>query len=64
MDKKKKKRHICIDCEEKTSNFYTIPTNRGNIIKCAGCYELWVMRSTRASYGSNNGAGKTNNWEE
>ena len=64
MDKKKKKRHICIDCEEKTSNYYKIATNRGNIIKCAGCYELWVMRSTRASYGSNNGAGKTNNWEE
>ncbi len=47
MDKKKKKTEICSDCENQTQNFYKIPTNRGDLIKCRNCYELWVLRGTR-----------------
>ena len=50
--KKKKEKLQCIDCDKETSDFYKIPTNRGNIIKCAKCYELWMSRTTRANYGS------------
>lgn len=65
MDRKKKKREVCIDCEETTGNYYAVPTNRGNIIKCANCYELWITRSVRASYGSNNNnTGKPTKWED
>lgn len=48
-EKKKiqKKRETCIDCDCETDDFYKIPTNRGNIVKCANCYELWILRSTR-----------------
>jgi hypothetical protein len=38
----------CIDCNEDTVNYYKIPTNRGNIIKCRDCYELWVLRGSRS----------------
>lgn len=41
--------HICIDCEQETSNFYKIQTNRGDVIKCRNCYELWIIRTTRYS---------------
>lgn len=47
MDKKNKKTEICIDCENKTQNFYKISTNRGDIVKCRDCYELWIARTTR-----------------
>lgn len=47
MDKKKKKIEVCIDCEKTTDNYYKIPTNRGLIVKCDNCYELWVLRSSR-----------------
>ena len=45
--KKKKKIETCIDCDQPTDDFYKIPTNRGNIVKCANCYELWILRGTR-----------------
>ena len=63
-DKKKKEKLKCIDCEQKSSDYYTVPTNRGNIIKCAKCYELWIWRSTRMSYGSINNIGKSTNWDD
>lgn len=54
MDKKKKKiqkKVECIDCKKKTTDFYKIPTNKGGIHKCANCYELWILRSTRSYAG-------------
>ena len=45
--KKKKELLICGDCELKTNDFYKIPTNKGNIVKCAPCYELWYSRKNR-----------------
>jgi hypothetical protein len=48
-EKKKieKKKETCIDCDSLTDDFYKIPTNRGNIVKCAECYELWILRGSR-----------------
>lgn len=46
-NKKEKKTETCIDCNGQTNDFYKIATNRGNIIKCAECYELWVLRGSR-----------------
>ena len=46
---KKKEKLKCIDCEELSDDYYQIATNRGHIIKCAKCYELWLWRSTRMS---------------
>lgn len=48
---KKKEKLKCIDCEELSDDYYQIATNRGHIIKCAECYELWLWRSARVSYG-------------
>lgn len=45
--KKKEKIVECIDCECETDDFYRIQTNRGDIIKCSKCYELWILRSSR-----------------
>jgi predicted SprT family Zn-dependent metalloprotease len=63
-DKKKKEIYQCIDCDQPTSDYYRIPTNRGYITKCAKCYELWISRATRLNwnYGTNNG--KTNHYDE
>ncbi len=47
--KKKTKNLVCIDCEGKTSNFYRIQTNRGDVIKCHKCYELWILRTGRTN---------------
>jgi hypothetical protein len=49
MEEKKKKteKKLCIMCECETNDFYKIPTNKGHVIKCADCYELWILRSTR-----------------
>tara|TARA_R110000851_G_scaffold66379_1_gene150167 strand:- start:1664 stop:1876 length:213 start_codon:yes stop_codon:yes gene_type:complete len=49
---KKKKEFECIDCEEITSDYYTIQTNKGNIYKCAACYEDWTRRMVRSQYAS------------
>ena len=46
---KKIKKEICIDCDCETTDFYRIQTNRGYIAKCANCYELWILRSSRIS---------------
>ncbi len=48
---KKKEKLKCIDCEELSDDYYQIATNRGYIIKCVECYELWLWRSSRVSYG-------------
>lgn len=49
MEEKKKKpeKKLCIMCDKETNDFYKIPTNKGHVIKCANCYELWILRSTR-----------------
>jgi len=39
---------VCTDCEQETDDYYAIPTNKGNIFKCAPCYELWYSRKNRA----------------
>ena len=44
---KKRKKQICIDCDEVTRDYYPMSTNRGKIYRCANCYELWLTRSTR-----------------
>ncbi len=46
-DKKQKKKLQCILCDCYTDDFYKIPTNKGDIVKCAECYELWILRTTR-----------------
>lgn len=43
----KQKKQICIDCDKKTDNYYSVSTNKGNIYKCRDCYELWITRTTR-----------------
>mgnify|MGYP003110445697 CR=1 FL=1 len=48
-DKKKKEVLICIDCDEKTTDYYKISTNKGHIVKCAKCYELWMTRLVRSN---------------
>ena len=61
MDKKKKKRKkipTCIDCNEETNNYYRVQTNRGDIIKCRDCYELWLIRENRANWFSNQTQGR------
>lgn len=47
---KNKKEFECIDCEETTSDFYIVQTNKGNIYKCSNCYEDWMRRMTRSQY--------------
>jgi formylmethanofuran dehydrogenase subunit D len=47
--KKKKTTETCIDCNMPTDDYYKVPTNRGDIVKCANCYELWVLRSARGT---------------
>ena len=49
MPKKKdtKKTEICIDCGEKTKNFYIISINSGKIIRCANCHERNIIQSVR-----------------
>jgi NAD-dependent SIR2 family protein deacetylase len=59
MTKKEEKRFKCMDCEKATSNYYEIATNRGNIIKCDKCYELWLWRSSRISNLGKIGGGKS-----
>ena len=63
-DKKKRKKLKCIDCDQRTDDYYKIATNRGDIIKCNDCYELWVWRSVRMNYTSNNNTGKSSLQDE
>lgn len=51
---------MCIDCEQQTSNFYKIQTNRGDVVKCRNCYELWILRTTRYSGNDFGGITKRN----
>jgi len=46
-NKKDKKKLQCIICDCMTDDYYKIPTNKGHVVKCAECYELWILRSTR-----------------
>ncbi len=46
---KNKKSFICIDCDEETTDYYRISTNKGYITKCAKCYELWMSRMVRSN---------------
>ena len=46
-NKKPEKKVQCIDCDQTTSDYYVVQTNRGDICKCANCYELWILRSSR-----------------
>jgi len=59
-EKKNKKIFECIDCNQNTSNFYKVQTNRGDIIKCRNCYELWLLRENRANWFSNQTQGRIN----
>lgn len=49
MAKKRKKERVekCVDCGEKTSNFYIISINSGKIIRCADCHERNILQSVR-----------------
>jgi len=51
MNKKKKlkekKIEKCIECGEKTKNYYTSSINSGKIIRCWRCHELNILRSVR-----------------
>jgi len=59
-NKKNKKNFLCIDCNEETNNYYKVQTNRGDIIKCRNCYELWMLRENRANWFSPHTQGKIN----
>lgn len=48
--KKKKKNELCILCNCETNDFYKVATNKGYVTKCANCYELWILRSSRRSH--------------
>jgi|LakMenE01Jun11ns_1017448.scaffolds.fasta_scaffold9926207_2 NAD-dependent SIR2 family protein deacetylase len=37
----------CVDCNKKTTNYYTSSINSGKISRCSNCHELWIIRSTR-----------------
>ena len=43
----KKKVETCIDCGEKTNNFYILSINSGKIVRCANCHERNVLQSVR-----------------
>ena len=47
--KNKKPIETCIDCNLCTDDYYKVPTNRGDIVKCVNCYELWILRSSRGA---------------
>ena len=49
IKKKKKNKNAleCIDCNKETTDYYKIATNKGHIVKCAKCYELWMSRMVR-----------------
>ncbi len=47
-----KKRQIikCLECGQKTDDFYLVPNNRGKIYKCKACYEISLARNSRSEY--------------
>jgi len=49
MAKKKEKKTLekCVECGEKTKNFYIVSINSGKIIRCANCHEREVLQSVR-----------------
>ena len=40
----------CLECGDKTDDFYLVPNNRGKLHKCKKCYELALARSSRNDY--------------
>jgi len=32
----------CVDCNKKTTNYYTSSINSGKISRCSNCHELWI----------------------
>ena len=40
----------CLECGQRTNNFYSVPNNRGKIHKCKDCYELSFSRGLRSDY--------------
>ena len=40
----------CSICEENTENYYVIKTNKGDIYRCAECFEIMYMRQQRDEY--------------
>ena len=48
-----KKIEKCTNCSDKTYNYYTIKTNRGDLHQCRDCYERLFMRSHRNDYALN-----------
>ena len=40
----------CLECGNKTNDFYLIPNNRGKLYKCKKCYELSLSRSSRSDH--------------
>lgn len=43
----KRKTVQCIDCNQKTDNFYMNSINSGVVFRCADCHEKWILRSVR-----------------
>lgn len=46
MDKKKISK-TCIDCGEKTTDYYPLSTNRGKVYRCVECHEKAVRDSVK-----------------
>lgn len=40
----------CHVCEKSTSDFYVIKTNKGNLYRCASCFETLFSRQQRDEY--------------
>jgi NAD-dependent SIR2 family protein deacetylase len=40
----------CLECGQKTKDFYLVPNNRGKVYKCKDCYELALSRGSRSDY--------------
>jgi ribosome-binding protein aMBF1 (putative translation factor) len=45
-----KEKNECHVCGEETSDWYVVKTNKGNLYRCAECYELMYMRQQRYDY--------------
>ena len=37
----------CEECQDETTNYYPVFTNKGRAYKCAECYENGIRRGTR-----------------
>ena len=44
---------LCHNCEELTDDYYVIKTNKGDLYRCAECFEIIYSREQRDTYANN-----------